>query len=173
MRFAVIVAAAAFVATAVSAEDATPTVPQSVDQTKPDSVKSYYSSVLSDAKALEAQMTPFFPSDKVEQVKTLAEAGLKLAEARVATATASAELADIATKLAIADAQIKKAAADPKAAASSALANFDNGIKSASSALNAAATSSKGNAAMSDVSVSAARLAAGVIGGAAAFAVLF
>ncbi|KAI8870535.1 hypothetical protein GQ42DRAFT_162638 [Ramicandelaber brevisporus] len=163
MRFAAIFAVAAFAA-AVSAQDATPTVPQGVDQTKPEAVKSYYTSVVNDGKALESKLAPLVPSEKIEQVKTLVEANFKALEGQVATATESADLAKLATTIAAIDAQIKKAAANPESYAKSVVSQLD-GLKSA--------TSSKTNAAMSDVSVSAARLAVGAIAGAAAFAVLF
>ncbi|KAI8867852.1 hypothetical protein GQ42DRAFT_50055 [Ramicandelaber brevisporus] len=172
MRFAALFAVAAFAA-AVSAQDPTPTVPQGVDQTKPEAVKSYFTSVSSELKSLETQVLTLLPSDKADQAKTLMEAGLKTLEAQIASATNPAQLAGVATGIAIVDAGVKKMAADPKSVASSIAANFDKDMKVASSMINSPATSSKTSAAMSDVSVSAAHLAVGVIAGTAAFAALF
>ncbi|KAI8870534.1 hypothetical protein GQ42DRAFT_162637 [Ramicandelaber brevisporus] len=185
MRFAAIFAVAAFAA-AVSAQDPTPTLPSNVDKTKPEAVKSYFTSISNDMKSVEAKITSFLPSDKVGPVKELIEGALVLVDAALATATEPAELADLATKLAAADAGIKKmAAGDPKSVASSVAANLSKDVKSMSSAINSAVNSvinsvisslskeNKTNAAMSDASVSAARLAAGVIAGTAAFAAFF
>ncbi|KAI8870533.1 hypothetical protein GQ42DRAFT_169052, partial [Ramicandelaber brevisporus] len=159
---------------AVSAQNGTPTIPSNVDKTKPEAVKSYLTSVLNDAKSVETKLVPLLPSDKADQMKTFMEIGLKAIEGQLATATASAELADLATTVASFDAENKKAAANPSAYATSVLAQFDKSMKSLSSEIKSAINSIiKENAAVSDVSVSAARLTAGVIAGAAAFAVLF
>ncbi|KAI8870531.1 hypothetical protein GQ42DRAFT_169048 [Ramicandelaber brevisporus] len=180
MRFTAIFAvAAAFTAGIVAAEDAKPTPPPSVDANKPDTVKSYFSSIAKELNAVEPKVVTLLPKEQQDTAKTFMEVGVKLAELVVASVTEPTLLSPVVTQLATVEQEVKKMSSDPAAYASSIKDNFDAISKSAAAAAKSLADAEKsagkgkGNAAMSDVSVSAARLAVGAIAGTAAFAILF
>ncbi|KAI8867851.1 hypothetical protein GQ42DRAFT_164524 [Ramicandelaber brevisporus] len=156
--FASTALAVTFVST-VCAQSFQPTVPATVDPAKPDTIKTYYKSVSSEFMKVESSILSFIPSEKHETATRYFEYTIAVYESAVATETDPSKLASLATKIASVEQQVKQAAADIKSAA----ASIQEGMKGLV----------WNGSAVSDISVSAAHLAAGTFAGVAAFAALF